>query len=178
MKNISLIRCSLFVATFGILATASFSAHSSVGEAEHDSKKGHAHEDGEEHEEEGEEEEETGGRFGVGKAIVAASRKTGIQLSEKAVKSLGLSYTKLEGGSPFKVPLKCVVFFQKEVGIYRFKNGRYKLVEVELLSKTSTEATVKASELTSGDQIVKDGVPLLRAAELEAWGGSGDGHGH
>lgn len=147
----------------------------------------HAHEEGG-HDDHGEgeeggghgdhEEEEGGTRFGPGKAITAANKKDGIQLSEKATKTLGLSHITATGTGTFKLPFKSAVFFQNEVGIYRLKNGWHKLIEVELISKTTTEVVVKSSELKSGDQVAKDGVPLLRAAELEAWGGSGDGHGH
>jgi hypothetical protein len=138
---------------------------------------GHGHDEGEE-EGHGDHEEEGGTRFGPGKAITAANKKDGIQLSEKAVKTLGLGYVAATGDGTFKLPFKAAVFFQDEVGVYRLKNGWHKLIEVQLISKTTSEVVVKTSELNSGDQIAKDGVPLLRAAELEAWGGSGDGHGH
>lgn len=159
--------------------------HDEHGEEEnHGGKNSHAHGEGKEKDEHGhghgdhEEEEEGGSRFGPGKAITAANKKDGIQLSEKASKTLGLSYVTVSGNGTFRVPLKSVVFSQDEVGIYRFKAGWHKLLDVELVSKTASEAVIKTPELNSGDQIAKDGVPLLRAAELEAWGGSGDGHGH
>lgn len=139
---------------------------------------GHGHDEGEEEGHGDHEEEEGGTRFGPGKAITAANKKDGIQLSEKAVKTLGLSYVAATGAGTFKLPFKTAVFFKDEVGVYRLKNGWHKLIEVQLISKTTSEVVVKTSELNSGDQIAKDGVPLLRAAELEAWGGSGDGHGH
>ena len=150
------------------------------GHADHKEEKdehGHGHDEGEEGH--GDHEEEEGGaRFGPGKAITAANKKDGIQLSERAVKTLGLGYMNVSGQGIFKLPFKSAVFFQDEVGVYRLKNGWHKLIEVELVSKTAAEVVVKTSEINSGDQIAKDGVPLLRAAELEAWGGSGDGHGH
>ncbi len=145
-----------------------------AGEDEHGDHDDHAEEEGH-----GDHEEEEGGaRFGPGKAITAANKKDGIQLSEKAVKTLGLSYVAATGDGTFKLPFKTAVFFQDEVGVYRLKNGWHKLIEVQLISKTASEVVVKTAELKAGDQIAKDGVPLLRAAELEAWGGSGDGHGH
>lgn len=159
--------------------------HDDHGDEKSAEKEGaHGHEGKEEghgdHEEGGHEEEEEGGaRFGEGKAITAGNKKDGIQLSAKAVQTLKLAHAPVQSsGGNFKVPFKSAVFFQDEVGVYRFKDGWYKLIEVELVSKNSTEVVVKTSELKSGDQIVTSGVPLLRAAELEAWGGSGDGHGH
>ncbi len=141
-------------------------------EAEHE----HGHNKEEGHDDHHEDEDAT--RFGPNKAITAANKREGIQLSEKASKTLGLTYVAITGHGTFKVPVQSAVFFQDEVGVYRFKNGWHKLIEVELVSRTTTEVVVKTSELKSGDQIAKNGVPLLRAAELEAWGGSGDGHGH
>lgn len=135
-----------------------------------------------EHKEEGhgdhEEEENDSARFGPTKAITMANKKDGFKLSEKAIKMLGISYIAVNGNGTFKVPAKSVAFFQDELGVYLFKDGWHKLIEVELVSKNQTEIVIKTEELKTGDQIANDGVPLLRAAELEAWGGSGDGHGH
>lgn len=138
-------------------------------------KDNHAHGEKDGHDDH---EEEGSTRFGIGKAITAANKKEGIQLSEKASKALGLTHVTATGTGTFKLPAQSAVYFQNEVGVYRFKNGWYKLIEVTLVSKSATDVVVKTSEIKSGDQIAKDGVPLLRAAELEAWGGSGDGHGH
>lgn len=148
------------------------------GHGKEKKEEAHGHGHGEEEGHGDHEEEEGGARFGPGKAITAANKKDGIQLSEKAVKTLGLNYISVTGDGIFKIPVKSAVFFKDEVGVYRFRHGWHKLIDVELVSKTATEAVVKTSEIKSGDQIAKDGVPLLRAAELEAWGGSGDGHGH
>ncbi len=122
--------------------------------------------------------EEGSSRVGPDKSITAATREDGIQLALQAVKQLGLKTTAASGAETFSVPAKSVVQFQDENGVYRLRDGWYKLVEVALLSKTSSEFTIRTREIKSSDQIVTEGVPLLRVAELEAWGGSGDGHGH
>lgn len=146
------------------------------GKDEHGEEEGHGDEHGHGH---GEEEEEGGARVGPGKAITAASKKDGIKLSDKAIQTLGLRYQQIKSEGAHKLPAKAVVYFQGEMGVYRLRNGFFKLIEeIALTSKTSTEVTVKTAQIKSGDQVVIDGVPLLRAAELEAWGGSGDGHGH
>ncbi len=133
---------------------------------------------GDEHGDEHGDHEESSNSVGPDKAVTAANKKEGIRLSEGAVKTLGLSYSPIAGDKTFRVPLKAVVFFQNETGIYRFKDGWYKLIEVDVVSKSAAEATVKSSELKAGDQVVITGVPLLRAAELDATGGSEEGHGH
>ncbi len=143
----------------------------------------HAHneegeERGDEHVHEEHEEEECGGRVGPTKAIVEASKKTGIKLSEKAIKALDITTEPINSQNTHKLPLKSLVHFQEEVGVYRQREGWFKLIEVEVLSKNSTEVTVKTQNIKPGDDVAVTGVALLRVAELEAWGGSGDGHGH
>ncbi len=141
----------------------------------------HAKDNHDEHGEHAEHAEEEHGatRFGPHKAITAANKKDGIKLSPSALKTLGIESFTLRGNTNRQtLPLKAVVFFQDELGVYRMKDGWFKLIEVSLISKTSTEAIILSDILKSGDHITLNGVPLLRAAELEAWGGSGDGHGH
>jgi len=149
-------------------------AHGAEKEDEH----GHAEEEGEDEHGHGDGHEEEGSsRIGPDKAITAASKKDGIQLAEKAVKRLALASVEAKGPAP-RVPSKSLVFYQGETGVYRLRNGWYKLVDVKVTERGATDSVVRSSELQGGDRIVSEGVPLLRVAEMEAWGGSGDGHGH
>jgi hypothetical protein len=94
---------------------------------------------------------------------------------------LGLSGLKISSQGVHTVPARSLVYFQDEVGVYRLRNGWYKLVEIPAPEKKLSGAelvTIRTEELQPGDQVIQTGVPLLRVAELEAWGGSGDGHGH
>ncbi len=150
--------------------------HKDHGEEKED-EHGHGDEHGDEHGEHGEEEEGSS-RVGPGKAITEASKKNGIRLSEKAVKTIGIRTETVNSENTHKISPKSLVYFQDEVGFYRLRDGLYKLVEVKVEKKSVTEAIVRTSELKPGDHVVVDGVGLLRTAELEAWGGSGDGHGH
>lgn len=120
---------------------------------------------------------EVAASVGPGKAVTAASPKTGLQLSEKGVRTLGLR-TAAIGKAPFRVPVSALVYFQSEVGVYRLKEGWFKLVEITVVQKNASEATVSSEELAPGDTLVVSGVGGLRVAELEAFGGSGEGHGH
>lgn len=130
------------------------------------------------HEEEGEEKEEGSASVGPGKAITQADKKEGIQLSKNAIQSLGIKLQVIQSEKTHRFPKQALVHFQDEVGIYRLRGDWFKLVEIQILSQTGSEVTVKTDEIQPKDQIVIGGVPLLRVAELEAWGGSGDGHGH
>lgn len=153
--------------------------HGDEKEHEHSKKEAHddhaAEEGHSDHEEEG---EEGGSGVGPGKAITAASKTQGIQLSEFAVKTLGLKTAPIVAPSNHRLSPGALVKFQNEAGVYRLRGGWFKLIEGKLLSLSATEALFQSNELRPGDQIVIEGVPLLRVAELEAWGGSGDGHGH
>lgn len=133
---------------------------------------------GHSHEEEGEGKEEGSASVGPGKAIPQADKKQGFQLSLSAVQTLGIKFQTIQSQGIHRLPTQALVRFQDESGVYRFKEGWFKLIEIHPLSQSASEITVKTDEIQSGDQVVITGVPLLRVAELEAWGGSGDGHGH
>lgn len=124
------------------------------------------------------EEEEASSSVGPNKAITAANPKSGLQLSDKATALLGLAFEKISSTKTHRVPASCAVYFQDEVGVYRVRGGWIKLVEIEIKSRTASEIVFDSSEIQPEDTIVNAGVPLLRVAELEAWGGSGEGHGH
>lgn len=137
--------------------------------------KAHGHGQGEAHEHE---EEEPSASVGPGKAITHATKKSGIQLSQSAVQTLGLKLQTVQTRGIHIVPKKAVARFQDEAGVFRLRDGWYKLVEITPLPQSETQCTVKTDDIQPGDQIVIEGAHLLRVAELEAWGGSGDGHGH
>ena len=184
--SMSMVTIALF--GFGMTVDASGDKHGHKHD-ESEKEKGHAdeHEEhgdekkdehGDDHgDEHGEHEEEGSSRVGPGKSITEASKKNGIRLSEKALETIGIRAEVVNSENNHELPSKSLVYFQDEVGFYRLRDGWYKLVEINIEKKSATEAIVKTSDLKPGDQVVVDGVGLLRAAELEAWGGSGDGHG-
>ncbi len=155
--------------------------HSSKEEDSHQHKesKGHSEEEKDEHGHgHGAEEEESAARAGPNFAITEANRKDGLKLSDKAIKTLELQYWSITSTQTHEIPSKAMVYFKDEAGVYRLRNGWFKLVETKPIRKSDTKVTLSTPELQAGDQIVINGVGLLRIAELEAWGGSGDGHGH
>ena len=138
--------------------------------AEHGEEHGEAHEEGEESQSPG---------VGPGKAILEANHEKGFKLSEAAFKTIGVKTAAVQavaGGAT--VPRVSLVFFQGEVGVYRVKDGWYKLIEVQIASRNKETAVVRSSELKSGDQVANEGVALLRVADLDAKGGNEEGHGH
>ena len=105
-------------------------------------------------------------------AAIQAFCDEGIKLSEKAEKTIGLKTEAAKGNGPiFEVPLKSLVYHQSEIGIYRQREEWFKLIDVEVLSKTGSTVKVKSAELKSDDQIVIDGAAFLRVAEISAKSG-------
>lgn len=106
-----------------------------------------------------EEEESTGG-VGPHNAVTAADAHAGITLSLAAIECIGLATAVYDGQL---IPKAALIFYQDKVGLYRLRDGWFKLVS--------------ADDLRPGDQIVVQGTGLLRVAELDAF--SGDvGHSH
>lgn len=96
---------------------------------------------------------------GPGKAVTAADSKRGIQLSEKALKALGIKTRKASGA----IPKEALVISRENAGVYRLREGWFQLLPKE--------------QLRAGDEFVVEGAELLRVAELAAFEGSG-GHSH
>lgn len=137
-----------------------------------------------EHSEEGhgsEHEEENSPNVGPEKAVTFASEKLGIKLSDVATKNIGIEVSKIsQHGDYFSVPLSAFIFNKDKVGIYRKRDSLYKLIEVQL-KKEGGQSLIKPqnpSDLSPGEEIVINGVGLLRIAELQSFGASGHGHAH
>ncbi len=142
------------------------------------SHQGHDHHDHEEHAEgngteevdnhehkEHAEEEETSGSVGPGKAVEEVHEESGIRLSTAAMKRLGVKTMPVSHlSSPY--PVSALVKYQEEIGIYRYRQGWFKLIPSD------------STSFQPGDEIVVYGAALLRAAELDAFGGGEEGHGH
>ncbi len=132
----------------------------------------------EEHHKESHDHDETPSNIGSGKAITAISHEEGFQLSEKAKEILGLKYLPVSFSLLDSPPGESLVYFQEHVGVYRLRKGWFKLIEVEKSVKSENSFSIRSPELEPGDQIVTKGTGLLRVADLDAFGGIEDGHGH
>lgn len=129
------------------------------------------------HEEGGSQEEEFSSSVGPGNAITAADERTGIQLSDKAQKALEIRLQPISES----LPKHAIVTFKEETGIYRFRDGWFKLIEGKVIDAGNQRVIFRPRhphDLKKGDQVVINGVPLLRVAELDAFAGEEAGHGH
>lgn len=118
------------------------------------------------------EEESTGG-VGHDNAVTAADEDKGIQLAPKAVQAIGILTSQISGT---KVPESALVFYQNKVGVYRLRDGWYRLIPLNRVVDGSGYALPRAAFLP-GDRLVIAGVALLRVSELDAFSEE-TGHDH
>ncbi|MBK8871775.1 MAG: efflux RND transporter periplasmic adaptor subunit [Elusimicrobia bacterium] len=141
----------------------------------HEESEGHGG-NGEEGHEEGE--EEASSSVGPGNAVTATDQENGLQLSPEAVATLDIKTHPAPMESLF--PKKAIVTSKDETGVYRLRDGWYKLVQ----GKTEPQGDRvrftphRKQDLRPGDQVVVEGAPLLRVAELDAFSTGEAGHGH
>ena len=115
--------------------------------------------------------------IGVGpqKGVLEANDKDGFTLSDQAFRTLGVQSKMIQSKQTHILPPKSLVYFQNEVGVYRLRKGWFKLIEGEVLNRSSSQVLFKSTGLIPGDQVVIEGAPLLRLTDLTIWSGSGDG---
>lgn len=125
------------------------------------------------------EEEAVSPAVGLDKGITAADEHDGIKLSAEAVKNFALQTLKLKSGaSEWEVPSKAIFVSGEEVNVYRLRDGFYKRVDFDTVSKIQGKVKIKSKELKGGDEVVISGLGFLRAAELSAFSSGEEGHGH
>ena len=145
----------------------------------HDNGETESGHDGHDHgEAESDHDEHSGGKaIGPGKAIEEIDPMKGFRLSIEAVKTLEIeleTYKKAE----FAISKSSLVTSKSEKGIYRLRDGFFKLIPVELIGKTQNGYVVKVSELAPGDQIVSNGAGLLRVADVYSTDSAEYSHSH
>lgn len=115
-------------------------------------------------------EEASGFRAGPNMAVQEASLKDGFRLTDKAKEIIGVK-TKALSSKPYVVPLSALVHYGDKLGVYRLRDGWFKLIEIQKNNKGSTDVSLDNSEFKDGDQIAIEGVALLRVSEMDAFGG-------
>ncbi len=151
--------------------------HGKDHDQEHSNKDSHKDE---EHSDEHGHQEET--KFGDGKATTKADEKKGIQLANHVIELLKIETKPLRKYSSakydYRVPKSSLVYFEDNVAIYYKRENWYNLRNVKIRSERGSTVLIFTKHLRKTDHLVINGVPLLRLAHLEAFGASGEGHGH
>ena len=149
---------------------------------EHENKSGsdnHAHEGEESHGGE-EAHEEQRPSVGQGKAVEAADEHQGIKLSEKTIAFFKIRFARptIQGKLIQSSP-SALIETISNTSIYVRRNGWLKEVKVQVMDRKLGKFQILEGEpMKATDEVVVEKAALVKLAELEAFGASGDGHGH
>lgn len=103
------------------------------------------------------------------KAVSESSQNKGIKLLLKAQKNIGIRTEKLSFKDYFIIPKSSLVYTKDKTGVYCLRDGWFKFVEVNLISKNENSLSVSSKELNINETIVIEGAALLRVSEMEAF---------
>lgn len=113
------------------------------------------------------------GRVGPGKAVVEASEKEGLRLSDKAVKNLDLDFIVVSKSSTIMIPVSSLIHFQDFSAIYRERAGLFKMVEIEPVIR-GTSAHFTSKDILPEDRIVTKNAGFIRVIDLDVFGPEAD----
>lgn len=114
----------------------------------------------------------------IGKGVIAYDEHDGFKLSPEAIKQFAFTYKKVEKNGTITLSKESVAFVLDETQVYLLINGFYKVVDVQIVSKSKNEITVKSEELKTGTDVVTSGVTFLRVITMDLNAGEESGHGH
>lgn len=126
------------------------------------------HEEHDKHEEHGDHHDDHGSeKVGEEKAITAVDKELGFKLSPEATKRLAIKTVRFEYGFE-NISKDAYVIVAKERALYRKRDGFYKLIDEHELT----------GEFQGGDEVVIQGIGLLRATDIFSTDESEYGHAH
>lgn len=142
-----------------------------------DDHKGHDHSKNDEHDDHKGHDHGASKAIGKGKAIEVVDEKKGFKLSKEAIKTLKLKLQNVDGDE-FEISKSTLVSSKSIKGVYRFRTGFFKLLNARILIETKSGYKVKVAGVEFGDQIVINGVGLLRVTDVYSTDKSEYGHSH
>ena len=143
----------------------------------HDEHDGHKEDEGGHAEHDGHEGHGNSKAIGKGKAIEEVDERKGFKMSKEAKKTIGVKLRKLSEG-PVVIPKEALVVSLNKRGIYRYRNGFFKMLPVKIKGEDKNTFIVTVEGLKNGDEIAVDGVGLLRVTDIYSTDTSEYGHGH
>lgn len=135
--------------------------------SEHDDHSGHDHGHG-------------GGKaIGENKAITKVDEKKGFMLSNKAIQNLKLQLLNIHSDE-VTLDESQIVKVKDSIGVYRFRGGFFKFVKCSKIrrDKVNKKITLKLTDYNFGDQVVTNGISLLRVTDIYSTDKSEYGHAH
>ena len=153
--------------------------HHADDEHDHSGEAHKKHDDiaGDDHSHKGHDDHGGGKSVGKGKAIEEVDEVKGFKLSKEAIKSLKLKLQTVDGDE-FEINKTTLVASKDIKGIYRFRDGFFKFLPITLKREIKGKYLVKVKGVDFGDQIVTDGVGLLRVSDVYSTDKSEYGHSH
>jgi hypothetical protein len=149
---------------------------------EHDHKDGDKHKEekksGHDHGKKHEDEENEGGKnVGPNKGVTSIDEENGFTLSDEARKKFSIETEMVTGSGPWNFPESALLLTGEEKNIYRFRNGYFKRIDIQIFEKNGSQVYLNSPELKNGDSVVVKGVGFIRTAELDVTSGE-SGHHH
>jgi cobalamin biosynthesis protein CobT len=147
---------------------------------DHDDHKGHDHgknDDHKGHDDHSGHDHGGSKAIGKGKAIVEVDEKKGFKLSREAIKTLKLRLQNVDGPT-FKIDKKTLVTSKDNKGVYRYRSGFFKLLQAKIIKELKNGYMVEVKGVDFGDQIVIDGIALLKVTDIYSTDKSEYGHSH
>lgn len=192
MKNIKIISMTIFLIINLAYAEGDHDHSSHKGHdhskqeekhGDHDDHKGHNHSKHDDHDDHSKHSDHEGHDHGAskaigkGKAIEVVDEKKGFKLSKEAIKTLKLKLQNVNGDE-FEISKSTLVSSKSIKGVYRFRAGFFKLLSAKILKESKSGYKVKVAGVEFGDQIVINGVGLLRVTDVYSTDKSEYGHSH
>lgn len=156
------------------------SDHKSEEDDHHEDHKDDEKDEHADHKEDGShgEESEANAQVGANKGIVEADKEKGFKLSVEAEKNFDIKKIKVQSSLSVELPLSAIATSTVEVNVYRFRDGFYKRIDFNQISKNQGRISIKSPDLKQGDEIAISGLGFLRVSEIAAFDGAPEGHAH
>ena len=107
------------------------------------------------------------------KAVFETSKENGFKVGKKGLENIEVKLAQVTTSETHTLPVDSLVRFQNHVGVYRLRDGWFKLIPIQITKKGATTVTARCSELAPGDALVVEGAALMRVTEMDAFGGEG-----
>lgn len=121
---------------------------------------------------------EPSSRFGPGKAVLAFDKEEGFQLSDKALKNLGVRFTQLAGEGPWLVPKDSIVRIKQSSGVYRRYETWISFILVRVIDDHGALVRIQSEDLQAQDEVAIAGAQFLRMTEADVSSGTVDNCAH
>lgn len=117
-------------------------------------------------------------QIGADKGILVADKDKGFKLSPETEANFKVEKIKVQSSEDVEIPRKALVTSTIEINVYRYRDGFYKRIDFDTISKNTTSLRIKSKDIKQGDEIATTGLGFLRVTEIAAFDGAPEGHAH